>query len=182
MNAARLLGALAGSAARRPWLVVALAIALAAAGTACALTLRPSAAANTFVSSSSRDYRATQRFYQSFGEEPVEVLVKGSLQQLVLSSDIERLLGLEGCLSGNLPASALPAEGGVHGPCAQIARAGTVKVVLGPGTFINEAAEQINEQLTVQSGQAAAQAKPAEHVVTAAALARGLSPGDARAP
>ena len=181
MNAARLLGALAGSAARRPRLVVALAISLAAAGTAGALSLRPSAAANTFVSSSSRDYRATQRFYQSFGEEPVEVLVKGSLQQLVLSSDIERLLGLEGCLSGNLPASALPAEGGVHGPCAQIARAGTVKVVLGPGTFINEAAEQINEQLTVQSGQAAAQAKQAEHVVTAAALARGLSQGEARA-
>jgi len=116
VSAARLLGGLAGSAARRPRLVVALAIALAAAGTAGALSLRPSAAANTFVSSSSRDYRATQRFYQSFGEEPVEVLVKGSLQQLVLSSDIERLLGLEGCLSGNLPASALPAEGGAHGP------------------------------------------------------------------
>jgi hydrophobe/amphiphile efflux-3 (HAE3) family protein len=181
VNAARLLGGLAGGAARRPRLVLALAIALAAAGAAGALSLRPSAAANTFVSSSSRDYRATQRFYQSFGEEPVEVLVRGSLQQLVLSSDIERLLGLEGCLSGNLPASALPAEGGVHGPCAQIARAGTVKVVLGPGTFINEAAEQINEQLTVQSRQAEAQAKQAEHVVTATALARGLSASEAQA-
>ena len=181
MSAARLLGALAGSAARRPRLVVALAIALSAAGAAGALSLRPSAAANTFVSSSSGDYRATQRFYQSFGEEPVEVLVKGSLQQLVLSSDVERLLGLEGCLSGNLPASALPAEGGLHGPCAQIARARTVKVVLGPGTFINEAAEQINEQLTAQTRQAAAQAKQAERVVTAAALARGLSASEAQA-
>ena len=181
MSAARLLGALAGSAARRPRLVVALAIALAAAGAAGALSLRPSAAANTFVSSSSGDYRATQRFYRSFGEEPVEVLVKGSLQQLVLSSDVERLLGLEGCLSGNLPASALPAEGGLHGPCAQIARARTVKVVLGPGTFINEAAEQINEQLTAQTRQAAAQAKQAERVVTAAALARGLSASEAQA-
>src|SRR5262249_14297733 len=144
-------------------------------------SLRPSAAANTFVSSSSRDYRATQRFYQSFGEEPVEVLVRGSLQQLVLSSDIERLLGLEGCLSGNLPASALAAEGGPRGPCAQIARARTVKVVLGPGTFINEAAEQINEQLTVQSRQAAAQAKQAEHVVTAAARAHGRGASEAQA-
>jgi uncharacterized protein len=181
VSAARLLGALAGSAARRPRLVVALAIALAAAGAACALSLRPSAAANTFVSSSSRDYKATQRFYASFGEEPVEVLVQGSLQQLVLSSDIGRLLGLEGCLSGNLPASALPTEGGLHGPCAQIARARTVKVVLGPGTFINEAAEQIDEQLALQSRQAAAQAKQAEHVVTAAALARGMNAGEAQA-
>ena len=57
------------------------------------------------MSSSSPEYQATQRFYRSFGEEPIAVLVKGNLQQLVLSSDIERLLGLEGCLSGNVPAS-----------------------------------------------------------------------------
>ena len=30
--------------------------------------------------------------------------MKGNLQQLVLSSDIDRLVGLEGCLSGNVPA------------------------------------------------------------------------------
>ena len=70
---------------------------------------------------------------RSFGEEPIEVLVKGNLQQLVLSSDIERLVGLEGCLSGNVPASALAAEGGVNGPCGQLARARTVKVVLRAG-------------------------------------------------
>jgi len=137
VSADRLLGALAGSAARRPRLVVALASVLAVAGAACALSLHPTAAANTFVSSSSAEYRATQGFYRSFGEEPVEVLVKGSLQKLVLSSDITRLVGLEGCLSGNLPPSALAAEGGASGPCAQIARARTVKVVLGHGTFIN---------------------------------------------
>ena len=48
-------------------------------------------------------------------------------------------------------------------------------MVLGPGTFINEAAGQINEQLTAQTKQAEAQAKQAEHVVTAAALGRGLN-------
>ena len=73
----------------------------------------PSAATSTFVSSSSPQYKATQRFYRSFGEEPVEVLVKGNLQQLLLSSDIDRLVGLEGCLSGNVPASALGARGRV---------------------------------------------------------------------
>ena len=41
---------------------------------------------------SSPEYRATQGFYRS-REEPVEVLVKGSLQKLVLSSDITRLVG-----------------------------------------------------------------------------------------
>jgi uncharacterized protein len=180
VNAARLLSALAGGASRRPRLVVGVAIVLALAGGALALRLRPTAATSTFVSSSSAQYAQTQRFYRSFGEEPVAVLVKGSLQQLLLSSDLERLVGLEGCLSGNVPASALPTEGGVNGPCGQLARAHTVKVVLGPGTFVNEAANQIDEQLAAQTKQAETQARQSERAVTSAALRRGLSAEEAR--
>jgi hydrophobe/amphiphile efflux-3 (HAE3) family protein len=180
VNVARLCSALAGGAARRPRVVIALAVVLGLGAAGLALRLRPTAAANTFVSSSSPEYRATQRFYRSFGEEPIAVLVKGSLQQLVLGSDIDRLVGLEGCLSGNVPAGALATEGGVNGPCGQLARARTVKVVFGPGTFINEAASQIDEQLTAQTRQAEAQAKQAERAVTHAALARGLSAAQAR--
>ena len=176
---ARVISALAGGAARRPRLVIAVAIALALAGGALALRLHPTAATSTFVSSSSSGYRATQSFYESFGEEPVEVLVKGNLQQLVLSDDIFRLAGLEGCLSGNIPPSALAGEGGLTGPCGQIARAHTVKVVFGPGTFVTEATDQIDEQLTAQTKQAEAQAKQAEEVVSKAALARGLSVSEA---
>lgn len=177
---ARVLSALAGAAARRPWLVVSIAVALGLGGAAFALRLRPTAAASTFVSSSSSEYRATQRFYANFGEEPIEVLVKGDLQQLVLSSDVDRLVGLEGCLSGNVPVTALAKEGGASGPCGQLAQARTVKVVFGPGTFINEAAEQIDEQLSVQTKQAEAQAKQAEKVVRRAALARGESEAEAQ--
>ncbi len=161
--------------------MVAIAIALGLGATALALRLRPTAAASTLVSSSSPDYRETQRFYERFGEEPVEVLVKGDLQQLVLSSDLERLLGLEGCLSGNVPASALAAEGGRDGPCGKLARAHAVKVVLGPGTFVNEAANQIDEQLALAAAQAQAEAAQAERVVSQAARARGLPESEARA-
>jgi len=160
--------------------VIAIAIALGLGGGALALRLHPTAAADTFVSSSSPEYKATQRFYGSFGEEPVEVLVKGDLQQLVLSSDLDRLVGLEGCLSGNVPASALAGEGGLRGPCGQLARARTVRVVFGPGTFVNEAANQIDEQLAIQTKQAETQARQAEAVVSKAALARGLSAAEAR--
>ena len=161
--------------------MIALAIVLALAGAALALRLRPTAATDTFVSASSPEYQATQRFDRSFGEESVAVLVKGNLQQLVLSSDIERLAGLEGCLSGNVPASALAAEGGGNGPCGRLAREKTVKVVFGPGTFLDEAAEQIDTQLAAQTRQAQAQAKQAERVVSAAARARGLGAARARA-
>ena len=159
-------------------LALAAVLALAAAG--LTLRLHPTAATNTFVSSSSSDYRATQRLYAGFGEEPIVVLVKGNLQQLVLSSDIERLAGLEGCLSGNVPTSGLALEGGSDGPCAQLERAHTVKVVFGPGTFLNEAATQIDAQLIAENKRAQAQAKQAEASVARAALARGLSSAQAR--
>jgi uncharacterized protein len=165
--------------ARRPLLVVGIALALGAGGAALALSLRPSAAADTFVGRSSGDYRATQRYYANFGEEPVDVVVHGNLQQLVLSSDLEQLAGLEGCLSGNVPAKALAQEGGAAGPCGQLARAHTVKVVLGPGTFVNEAATQIATQLSAQSRQAQLEAQQAERVVRAAALTRGHSAAEA---
>ncbi len=154
---------------------------LGLAGAALALRLKPTAATSTFVSSSSSQYRDTQRFYRSFGEEPVAVVVKGNLQKLLLSSDLERLIGLEGCLSGNVPASALAAEGGAGGPCGALGRAHTVKVVLGPGTFVNEAADQIDEQLARETKQAEVQAKQAERTVAGAALKRGLSVGEAAA-
>ena len=44
------------------------------------------------------------------------VLVKGNLQDMLLSADIDRLLGLEGCLAGKVPAAGLPHEGGVQRP------------------------------------------------------------------
>jgi predicted RND superfamily exporter protein len=181
VNASRFLSALAGGAARRPRLVLALAIVLGLAGAGLALRLKPTAATSTFVSSSSSEYKNTQSFYENFGEEPVEVLVKGDLQQLVLSEDIDRLIGLEGCLSGHVPASALAGEGGARGPCGQLAKAHSVKVVFGPGTFINEAVDQIDEQLANETKQAETQAKQAQRTVTQAALHRGLPAAEARA-
>jgi predicted RND superfamily exporter protein len=161
-------------------LVLAVALALGLGGAALALGLHPSAAADTFVGRSSAGYRATQRYYRAFGEEPVDVVVQGNLQELLLSSDIDRLLGLEGCLAGTVPHAALPHEGGYDGPCGQLARLGTVKVVIGPGTFVNEAVTQIDEQLSVQGAQAEKQAAQAERAIRRAALAQGRSAGEAR--
>jgi len=154
-------------------------VALGLGGAALALGLHPSAAADTFVGRSSADYRATQRFYANFGEEPVAIVVREDLQQLLYSSDLERLAGLEGCLSGNVPAQALAAEGGANGPCGQLAAARTVKAVIGPGTFVNEAATQSAALLQRQNEQARNAAAQAESVVRAAALGRGLPPAQA---
>ena len=85
-------------------------IALAAGAVALAVSLRPSAAPSTLVSSSSPDYKATQSYYRDFGEEPIDVLVRGNLQKLVLSSDLAAPAGSRG-----LPVGQRPGRGARHG-------------------------------------------------------------------
>ena len=96
------------------------------------------------------------------------MLVRGPLQQLVLTENLGRLLGLEGCLSGNRP-DGQPAPGGERGPCAELARTKPVQVVYGPGTFINSAVGEIQDQLRAQLDAKGAEAEKA------AAAARGLA-------
>ena len=146
---------------------------------ALALSLRPSAATDTFVGRSSTGYRATQSYYRAFGEEPVDVLVQGNLEDLLLSADIDRLLGLEGCLAGKVPAAGLPHEGGANGPCAQLDRLGTVKVAIGPGTFVNEAVEQIDGLLVTHGNQAEREAAQNERAVRRLALSQGRGAAEA---
>ncbi len=167
-------------AGRRPLLTIALLGVLGVGCAIAALGLRPTAATDTLVGRSSSTYKETQRFYARFGEEPVEVLVAGDLRKLVLSPDIDRLVGLEGCLSGNLPKAALAEEGGTSGPCGQLTRDKQVKVVFGPGTFLNEAALQAVSLLGVRGKQAEAEAKQAQSTVHSKALARGLSAQEAK--
>ncbi len=158
--------------------LLAAAVLLGAACALLALSLKPAAGTSTFVGSSSPAYSATQRYYESFGEEPVEVVVKGSLEKLLLSEDVDALLGLEGCLSGRVPRKALAGEGGVNGPCGRLAGLKAVKVVIGPATFISEAAEGIVASLERQRRQAEAAATAAQLYVEAHAAQAGLPPSE----
>jgi uncharacterized protein len=179
LSAERAFAVLASGSVRRPLLVIGCAVALAAAGAGLAAGLAPSTGLDTFVDSSSPAYRATQSFYENFGQEPIEIVVKGNLQKLLLSEDIERLAGLEGCLAGRVSGSAVASEGGPGGPCAQLARTQPAKVVIGPGTFVNEAAREIEQGLLTRERGARARAAAAQKAVKERALARGLSGAEA---
>jgi uncharacterized protein len=137
---------LAASAARRPRATLAVLAVLAALGAGLALTLEPSAATSTLAGRSSESYRATEHYRERFGDHAIVVLARGPLEQLVLTDNLGRLLGLEGCLSGNRPAGR-SVPGGERGPCAELARAKPVQVVYGPATFINSAVGEIQDQL-----------------------------------
>jgi hydrophobe/amphiphile efflux-3 (HAE3) family protein len=117
---------------------------MAVAAAVLASTLPTDAGTDTLVDSDTAAYRATQELRETFGEDPVVVLARGDLQNLLLSSNLGQLLRLESCLSGKMPPGARP----IPGPCAELARLNAVEFVSGPATFLNEAVIQISRQLS----------------------------------
>jgi hydrophobe/amphiphile efflux-3 (HAE3) family protein len=169
--------------ARRPVLVLAVVGVLAVVAAVFALRLEPSASTDTLVDRSSSSFKATESFKRSFGDDAVVVLIKGDLERTLLTSDLATVVKLEGCLSGNVPAkSTLDQSGKVVAigrdrlppECTGLANAKPVKVVYGPGTFINTAAERINEGITQQSSAARQKIQTAENAARQLAKAKGL--------
>jgi hydrophobe/amphiphile efflux-3 (HAE3) family protein len=171
---------LVAASARAPGRVLALVAVLAAVGAALALQLSPSAATSTLVGKGSDEYRATEEYRARFGDHAIVVLVRGELANLVLTKNLDLLLGLEGCLSGNKPAGQ-PAPGGPLSPCARLAETKPVQVVYGPGTFINSAVGEITDQVRVQMQAKSAEADRAARAAEKLALGQGLGAARAKA-
>ena len=157
---------------------------LALGGAALALRLEPSAATDTLVSRSSDSFRATERYRADFGDDAVVVLVKGDLTKTVLTEDLLRVLGLEGCLGGNIPPDKLREqmaqnrknpERGLPAACGELARLHPAKAVYGPGTFLNTSASQISEEFLRRSNAASADAAKAARAARKLSAARGDS-------
>jgi hypothetical protein len=175
----RILGAVMGTAARRPVVVGLIVTLLALAGAALALRLSPSTAADTLVGRSSQSWQATQTEHRLFGEDAVYVLVRGPVSKVVLTSDLSRLIAFEGCLGGNPPAGAT-IPGGAKGPCGRLAETKPAKVVFGPGTFINESVTQIGAQYDKQLAKIGEDAQKAYDAAYKLALGKGYTKAAAR--
>ncbi len=159
-------------------------VVVALAGAGIALTLTPSTALNTFVSSSSPDYQATQAMYRQFGSDPVVVLIRGRLTSLLQPSEMRTLSRLEACLGGQqlrfdsglaayvpvAPGRAQPA-GGADAACAKLMRSRAAKVVYGPATFLNHAVAAVNTEVGSVTVNAVATIRAAE--AEARTLAKG---------
>ncbi len=143
MSAGQRFGRVAAWAAGHARAVLAVAVVLAIAATVGATRIPTDAGVGTLADTDTATYRATQEVRDAFGEEPVVVLARGDLQHLILTSNVFRLLRLEGCLSGKVPKGAKP----IPGPCTELARLDPVEFVSGPATFLNEAVVQIDRQL-----------------------------------
>jgi hydrophobe/amphiphile efflux-3 (HAE3) family protein len=160
---------------RRPGRVLAIVAVLAALGGALALRLEPSAATDTLVGRGADTFKATETYRQKFGDHAVVVLVRGELSNLLLTANLGKLIGLEGCLSGNKPPDQA-APGGPRGPCGRLAALKPVQVVYGPGTFANASAGEINDQIQARIKAKAAEADRAAKAARKVAAAQGRTP------
>src|SRR4051812_18610108 len=169
------LGRVARTVTDHPVATISVVVALALAGVALALQLEPSASTDSLVGQSSEAARATKAFHEQFGDEAIVVLVKGPLERTVLTEDLGRLLVLEGCLSGRVPKGAEASLKDKPKACQQLAAQKPVKIVYGPGTFVNTAANQISQGYLAKQQQAQAEAKRASDAAIALAKGKGYS-------
>ncbi len=175
MRTRNLLARIAGRAVERPTPVIVAAVLLALIGAIAALRLEADRSPSSLVDKGSATYRQTQAFYDRFGDEPVEILVKGDLQQLLLTSNLGKLLALEGCLSGNAKGGQVFQGQPAPAPCAEIAKLKPSAVVFGPATFLNQFAIEANKLLQRESENAVARAREAARQAVARARRFGQS-------
>lgn len=141
----RIAEAAARAAVRRPPLVIAITGLLAVGAAVLALGLTADTGVESITGDSSKTHKATQVWAENFGGDPIVVVAKGNVAEMMLGPDIAVLLGLEGCLSGKIPKKRLISQPEV---CRGLARLKPGVAVYGPGTFVNTAIISINDTIT----------------------------------
>jgi predicted RND superfamily exporter protein len=169
------LARIAGGAVERPTPVIVAAVLLTLMGAIAALGLQADRSPDSLVDRSSDTYAQTQRFYEEFGDEPVEVLVQGDLRQLLRTDNLTRLLALETCLAGNAPEGQVAGGQPPPSACTAISRLDPSAVVFGPATFLNQFAIQANKLVARQLRGAQDRAEEAALQAASQARQAGLS-------
>jgi hydrophobe/amphiphile efflux-3 (HAE3) family protein len=177
----------ARAAASRPLAVLAIAALLTVGGgLLAALTLHPSAGTDQLVGRSSESGSATADYHRNFGDEPIVILVSARrddaapLRQVLDSKDLGTLIELEACLTGRAPQRSpisgdFPRFWSQGSPCDQLGRSGAVKVVYGPGTFLNRAVNELQLQLAQKLQELQTAVRQAAAAAAAQAKRQGLS-------
>jgi hydrophobe/amphiphile efflux-3 (HAE3) family protein len=167
---ARTLERLVRAAAARPAVTLGIVLALALGAGALALRLAPNTSTDTFVNRSSATYQASLDDERHFGGDPVVILIREPLTDLVETKDLAIVSELEACLAGQVlvpsqqlqaftpaPAGTEKPYGGANSPCGKLAKAQPAQVVYGPGTFLNRAVAAVNQEvLSLENGAAQA--------------------------
>ena len=157
---ARTFERLVRAAVGRPAVTLGIVLALALGGGALALRLQPNTGSDTFVSSSSASFQASLDDERHFGGDPVVILIREPLTDLVETKDLGTVSELEACLAGQVivpnqqlqaftpaPAGSQKPYGGWASPCGKLMKERPAQVVYGPGTFLNRAVAAVQQQV-----------------------------------
>lgn len=142
MNVGRALGAIAAWAARHARPTIAIALILVAACTFAATRAPIDSGVDSLIETDHPAYQDTEEVQRAFGDDPIVILVKGDLEQILQPPDLLRIMNLEACISGIVPEGATP----LPGPCEELAELQPGQLVAGPATFLNQAATGISEE------------------------------------
>jgi hydrophobe/amphiphile efflux-3 (HAE3) family protein len=157
---------------KKPPIVIAIVGVLAVGAALLALNLTPDTGVESLTGTKSDTYKATETWAKNFGGDPIIVVAKGKVAEMTLGSDLGVLLGLEGCLSGNIPKAALPSQPKV---CRDIAKFKPAVAVYGPGTFVNTAILSISDTITALTKEAEKQGAEAGDAAAELAKRNGKS-------
>src|ERR1700752_3839363 len=184
----RTLERLVRAVARRPAVTLGIVLALALGGGALALRLTPNTNTDTFVSRSSPTYQASRDDERHFGGDPVVILIREPLTDLVETKDLGTVSELEAGLAGQVlvpnqqrqaftpaPAGSQKPYGGWASPCGKLMKARPAQVVYGPGTFLNRAVAAVNTEIAQIASSAQQTIQTAKTSAYQLALARHLS-------
>lgn len=86
-------------------------------------------------------FQATERAEETFGSDPVVVLARGDLSEIVKAKNLESLSVLETCLAGDIRRG----RGELFKSCERLSELQPVKVLTGPATFLGRAVAGISE-------------------------------------
>ncbi len=185
---AKALGRLVGAAVSKPAVTLGIVLALALGGGAMALRLTPNTNSDTFVNRSSPTFQASLDDNKHFGGDPVVILIREPLTDLVETKDLATVSQLEACLAGQVlvanqqleaftpaPAGSQTPYGGWGSPCAKLMKAKPAQVVYGPGTFLNRAVAAVNTEIASITSAAQQTIQTARQSAYSLALAHHLS-------
>ena len=135
MSLAALFGAVAAAVARRPWPVLALLTVLAIASAAGLSGMKVQPVTEAFFDRGTDGFEATERAERTFGTDPVVVLARGDLQEIVTAENLESLSVLETCLAGDINRG----RGELFESCERLSELQPVQVLTGPASFLGRA-------------------------------------------
>ncbi len=169
-----MLSRLLALATRAPRATLAFLVAVAVAGTVAGVLVPVDGRLDRLAPSGSPAERAGESERTSFGGDTAVIVIRGDMVKTLLNAaDRLRIVGLEGCLGGQVDKKAKP------GPCTTIRDLKAVKSVDGPGTFLNSAIAQIGETIEAKKSEALSSALEARAAAEKQALKDGKTKAEA---